>query len=80
MPAGHPRDALRAEDDACLDVAALDLRDFLVHLLERSLLEDDMRHPGRVQLENLAQVESGADDRADDGDAVQRVSKFGSSM
>ena len=62
---------LHLEDDAGGDSAGLDVGDGLVDLLERSGLADHAGLAGGVELEHLAQVLRGADDRADDRDAVE---------
>ena len=52
-------------------LSRLDVGDRLVDVGERPGLPDDARLPGRVQLEDLAKIDTRADDRADHGDAVE---------
>src|SRR5437660_2259455 len=61
----------RTEDDPCGHVAVQDVLHCCLHLFEWTLLADHSGLAGRVQLEDLAEVEPRADDRADDGDPVQ---------
>jgi hypothetical protein len=59
------------EHDASGDAAVLDVGDRLVDLLERADLARDVGAARRVELEHFAQLRPGADDRADDRDAVE---------
>jgi hypothetical protein len=59
------------EHDSRGDAAGRDVGDRLIDLVQPSGFPDHSGLAGGMQLEYFAQVLSGADDRADDRDAVQ---------
>ena len=59
------------EDDPSGDAAVEDILYGLIHGLERARLADDAGASARVELVHLIEILAGADDRADDGDAVE---------